>query len=117
MFIFTNQNSYLYVEEPEHNKSFKVYQSSSKERAAKMGSSNSSEEKFEEKIVDSNGQVNNNIVIQEAKDTHNQVLINEKMLMAAYALIAFEVIKLFIYLYTQYCAKMKKKYSKNPTDA
>lgn len=75
-----------------------------------MGSSESSEQKFEEKTVDSTGHVNNNIVIQEAKDTHQQVLINERMLYAAYVLIVFEVIKLAIYMYTQCKSKLKKKY-------
>lgn len=40
----------------------------------------SSEERVEEKTIDSNGQVNNNIVIQEARDIHSQLQYNEKLL-------------------------------------
>lgn len=76
-----------------------------------MGSSESKEQKFEEKTIDSNGNVNNNIVIQEAKDTHEQVLLNERMLFATYMLIGFEVIKLAIYMYTQCRSRIKKKNS------
>lgn len=80
-----------------------------------MGSSESSEQKTEEKMVDATGQVNNNIIIQEAKDTHLQMLLNEKLLMASYILIGFEIIKLMVYVYTQYQNKMKKKYAKKNT--
>lgn len=77
-----------------------------------MGSSESSEQRTEEKMVDATGQINNNIIIQEAKDTHIQMLLNEKLLMASYILIGFETIKLIVYCYTQYQIKMKKKYAK-----
>lgn len=78
-----------------------------------MGSSTSSEQ-VDEKVVESNGQVNNNVIIQEAKDTHNQLLVNEKLLYATYALIVFEIIKLAIYLLSAYRRKMKKAFaSKN----
>lgn len=40
----------------------------------------SSEEFIEKKTVDSMGHVNNNIVIQEARDTHNQKFISELQL-------------------------------------
>lgn len=84
-----------------------------------MGSSESTEQKFEEKTVDSTGHVNNNIVIQEARDTHQQVLLNERMMYATYLLVLFEVIKLSIYMYTQCKGKLKKKYAaaaKKPTN-
>lgn len=81
-----------------------------------MGSSNSSEQKSEERTIDSNGQVNNNIIIRQAEDNHQQVLINEKMLYATHTLILFEVIKLAIYLYTACRNKLKKKYVNRAAD-
>lgn len=75
-----------------------------------MGGTSSSEERTEEKLVDSNGQVNNNIVIQEAKDTHNQLLLNEKQLYATWILVGFEFIKLGIYIFSTYKKKLKKDY-------
>lgn len=76
----------------------------------KMGIFGSSEESVEEKTVDSTGHVNNNIVIQEARDTHQQVLIGERLMYATYVLVIAEIIKLGIYLYTQWRNKIKKKY-------
>lgn len=61
-----------------------------------MGGFSSSEEVTEEKAVDSNGHVNNNIIIQEAKDTHLHAALSEKLLFATYALVALEIIKLAI---------------------
>lgn len=78
-----------------------------------MGIFGSSEETNEEKTVDSTGHVNNNIVIQEARDTHSQMLINERMLWATYILVTAEVIKLGIYLFTQWRNAIRKKYSKS----
>lgn len=79
-----------------------------------MGSSSSSEEaNFEEKTVESSGHVNNNIVVQTAKDTHHYVAISEQLLFATYLLVAAEVIKLGIYLYTQCRKAMKKRYDKS----
>lgn len=78
-----------------------------------MGSWFSSEEtKVEEKTIDSSGHVNNNIIIQEAKDTHHQMIINEKMLIATYALCFFETIKLLIYTTSAFKRYMKKKYER-----
>lgn len=74
-----------------------------------MGSSQSSEE-TEVKAVDSNGNINNNIILQEAHDTHAQMVINEKMLWAAYALVLAEVIKLGIYMFNVFRKTLKKKY-------
>lgn len=82
-----------------------------------MGSSESTEQKFEEKAVDTMGHVNNNIIIQEAKDTHQQMLTNERLLFATYMLIVFEIIKLVIYMYTQCRGKLKKKYAANKSPA
>lgn len=75
-----------------------------------MGSSESSEVKVEEKIVDSNGQVNNNVIIQEAKDTHVQMLLNEKLLTATYILVLIELTKLCLYIFCGYKKHLKKKY-------
>lgn len=57
-----------------------------------MGIFGSSEESNEMKTVDTNGNVNNNIVIQEASDTHRQMIMREKLLFATYVLA--EIIKL-----------------------
>lgn len=75
-----------------------------------MGWFSSDEEVTETKMVDSNGQVNNNIIIQEAKDTHNQMLINEKLLMATYWLVAAEILKLGLYCFQTFRRMLKKKY-------
>lgn len=77
-----------------------------------MGSSTSSEEKIEEKTIDAAGHVNNNIVIQEARDTHTQMLVSERLLLATYMLVIFEIIKLAAYLYGQCRSKLKKRYGK-----
>lgn len=78
-----------------------------------MGIFGSSEEKTEEKMVDSTGHVNNNIIIQEAKDTHHQMLLNEKLLMATYVLVFLEIIKLMMYSFCAYKKYLKRKYLKN----
>lgn len=78
-----------------------------------MGLFGSSEENVELKTIDTNGQVNNNIVIQEARDTHSQLLVNEKLLYATYALVGFELIKFGTYLFTTYRKKMKKMFQNN----
>lgn len=75
-----------------------------------MGFFGSSEERVEEKTVDSNGHVNNNIVIQEARDIHSQMLYNEKLLYATFILVVFEVIKLAIHLFNSYRKRIKKIY-------
>lgn len=76
-----------------------------------MGWFDSSEESKEEKMVDSNGQVNNNIIIQEAKDTHHQVGLSEKLVTGTYIIIGIEILKLIICLYTVWRRQMKKKYN------
>lgn len=69
------------------------------------------ESKIEDKdIVDSNGHVNNNIVIQEATDIHDQVSINRQLLMLTYVLVFLKSIELIIYCYNSYTRKLKKKY-------
>lgn len=78
-----------------------------------MGWFGSSEEETEMKTVDSNGNVNNNIIIQEARDTHSQMLLNERLLYATYILVGAEMIKLGIYLYHSFKKTLKKKYTGN----
>lgn len=75
-----------------------------------MGWFSSSEETNEEKLVDSNGHVNNNIIIQEAKDTHHQSIITERLLFATYALIGLEIIKVVICSYGMWKRQLKKRY-------
>lgn len=77
-----------------------------------MGSWFSSEEvKIEEKAVDSNGVVNNNIIIQEARDTHTQVVLNERLLMATYFLCFMECIRLILIILSAYKKSVKKRFS------
>lgn len=82
-----------------------------------MGGSSSSEETSESKMVDTSGNVNNNIIIQEAKDTHHQMLVAEKLLVATYLLVSAEGIKLLIFLFIQLKQTFKKKYSKTNSNA
>lgn len=78
-----------------------------------MGGLVSSEENIDEKVVDSTGHVNNNIVIQEARDTHEQLRTNERMLNVTYIICAVAVLKLGLYLYCKFIRKLKKKYNRN----
>lgn len=80
-----------------------------------MGIFGSSEERVEEKVVDSTGHVNNNIVIQEAKDTHSQVILNQKLLYATYILVCAEIIKLGVYIYCNIKKNLKKRYENKQT--
>lgn len=77
-----------------------------------MGWFSSSEEEgsVEQKSVDSNGHVNNNIVIQGAKDIHQTSQTSEMLLLSAYFLCAMEIIKLMLYFYTNYTKKLKRRY-------
>lgn len=68
----------------------------------------------EENNIDPKGQVDTNIIIQEARDTHNQLIANAKLLIATYLLVAIESIKLFTYLFLQFKKNLKKKYQAKP---
>lgn len=76
-----------------------------------MGFFGSSEENVEQKTVDSTGHDNNNIIIQEAKDTHDQVRLNEKVLYTMYFMCTIEVFKLGVYLFLKFKKNLKKKYN------
>lgn len=78
-----------------------------------MGWFDSSEEQIEQKMVDSNGQVNNNIIIQEAKDVHDQLRLNEKVLNVMYTMCGIELLRLGMYIYVKFVRRMKKKYGTN----
>lgn len=78
-----------------------------------MGIFGSSEESTEIKAIDSNGQVNNNIIIQEARDTHAQLAISEKLVFGTYVLIALEAFKIGICLVSAYRRHIKKRYQKD----
>lgn len=78
-----------------------------------MGNSGSSEGTTENKAVDSNGNINNNIIIQEAKrDIHDQLLIGGKLIIGTYILIGLEAVKITICLFSAYQRYMKKRYQK-----
>lgn len=76
-----------------------------------MGLFASSEEiENETKNVDTNGNVNNNIIISEARDTHSQLIVNEKLLFATCCQLAMEITKLVLYGITHYKKAIKKRY-------
>lgn len=83
-----------------------------------MGWFSSDEVNVDEKVIDSTGQVNTNIIIQEANDTHTQALLSERLLIATYFMVFIEIIKLTICGYGMWKRQLKKKYDKtrNPTD-
>lgn len=70
-----------------------------------------SQEETELKMVDTNGNVNNNIIIQqkEAKDVHTQMLISEKLYWVNCILIMFEVWKVGVYIFHS----VKKSWKRN----
>lgn len=80
-----------------------------------MGIFGSSEETNNQKAVDSNGQVNNNIIIQEAKDVHQQLLLSEKVMCVMLLMCGMEIIKFGMYLYAKFTRKMKKRYASSET--
>lgn len=65
------------------------------------------------KTVDTTGNVNNNIIIQEAKDTHSQMIIDEKILFATHVLIGIKVLQLTIYAFHALRKMFKRKYGDN----
>lgn len=73
----------------------------------------SSEESTEIKNVDTTGTVNNNIIMQEAKDTHDQLAVTEKLVFGTYILIALEAIKIGICLISAYRRHLKKQYKRD----
>lgn len=82
-----------------------------------MGLFGSSEERIDEKVIDTAGNVNNNIIIQEARDTHDQVRINEKMLHTMYLMCGIEIAKLIIYAFHRFKKSVKKRYSNQQDNA
>lgn len=81
-----------------------------------MGIFGSSEESVENKVVESSGHVNNNIIIQEAKDTHSQMILSEKLLFGTYILIGLEFFKIGICLFSAYRRCIKKKYQSSSNE-
>lgn len=81
-----------------------------------MGWFSSDEEVTEVKTVDANGNINNNIIIQEAKDIHAGLLMNEKLLFATYLLVGFEMLKVGLYLFQTIRRTLKRKYQARPTN-
>lgn len=78
-----------------------------------MGGSESSHQ--EQKVVESSGQVNNNVVV--AVDTLQDTVADYGLEIAVLLLILC-ILKLFefaSYIYTNHIKKMKKKYSNNST--
>lgn len=79
-----------------------------------MGWFTSSEEiDLDVKTIDSNGHVNNNIVIQEARDIHDQLDSSKHLLIATYFLCAIEFMKLALYVFKSFKKTLKKKYANN----
>lgn len=82
-----------------------------------MGIFGSSEESMEVKTVDSVGHVNNNIVIQEAKDVHDQLKTNENMLFAMYFMCSLELIKFGLFIFYKFKKNIKKRYNQQERNA
>lgn len=74
-----------------------------------MGSRTSSEEK---KTVDTTGNVNNNVVIQEPVPVETQEIV---ILLSIITTI--KIFELLIFLYKQHVKGIKKKFDKNPSPA
>lgn len=67
--------------------------------------------KTEIKEIDTNGNVNNNIILrQEAADTHSTMILGERMVIATYLLVGAEILKLGIYIFHMIRKNLKKKY-------
>lgn len=71
-----------------------------------MGSSKSSEQKTENKVVDATGNVNNNVVIQDTVAIHNVEIIGLLYIIAGIKLIEF-----IYFIYRQHNRSIKKKYN------
>lgn len=82
-----------------------------------MGIFGSSEESTEVKTVDTNGQVNNNIIIREANDIHSQLDVSSKLLFATYVLVSIEILKFGIYIFSGIKRQWKKKYIKSSSSS
>lgn len=72
-----------------------------------MGLTSSKEYHIDQKVVDENGRINNNVII---RSRHNAMIINEKILITMYFLCVIEVIKLAICGYNAYKRALKKRY-------
>lgn len=68
-----------------------------------MGSSHSQVEK---KTIESTGQVNNNVVIQETEDVYSMEIVILLSLLCA-----LKILEISIFLYNKYKQQMKKKYT------
>lgn len=73
-----------------------------------MGLFGSSEER-----INSAGHVNTNVIIQEARDTHTQMLYGEKMYYLTLALVGFGTVKLAVFLFNAYTGRIKKLYNRD----
>lgn len=68
-----------------------------------MGSSQSQQET---KTIESSGQVNNNVVIQETEDVYSMELVILLSLLCA-----LKILEMGIFLYNKYKQQMKRKYT------
>lgn len=68
----------------------------------------STQTKDEQKTVDTTGQVNNNVVIQETVDVYSSEIV---LLLSV--IVVLKLIEFLCYVYMQHARKMKKKYSGN----
>ncbi|HBK84076.1 MAG TPA: hypothetical protein DDZ41_10870 [Flavobacterium sp.] len=70
-----------------------------------------SESKEETKTVDSTGEVNNNIVIQDPVQIHNKDITT-----VLYIICAIKIFELLVFVYKFHAKSMKKKYFKSRQD-
>lgn len=59
------------------------------------------------KILDSTGQVNNNVVIEEPMSVHNQ-----EMIVLLYIIAAVKLLEFILYVYNGHSRYLKRKYDK-----
>lgn len=71
----------------------------------------SSESKEEIKAVDTNGNVNNNVVIHEPVPIHNA-----EMMVLLYILCIVKIIQFIFFVYTYHVKRLKKRYTKSVRD-
>lgn len=76
-----------------------------------MGIFGDSSEENNVKTIDTNGQVNNNIIIREADDIHEQLKLNQTAVTLMYVTCVVQLLKFGMYIYCKFVGKMKKKYS------
>lgn len=83
-----------------------------------IGILSSSEKNVENKVVDIMVNINNSIGLtqqEKARDTHNRVILNQKIYIASCLMVLVEVVKLTVFATFSLKKKLKKTIGKNTT--